>query len=93
MECTAVDIIYNVIEPGASSSRSPEICDLVGHEFGHVITGKVCVEIEGQKHVLNSGESICFMASSDHVISNLTNAPATMLWVLSSEKARVEENH
>lgn len=77
-------VSYNVIQPGASSDKSPEMNpkNATGYEFCYVVTGKLHVALEGQVYILNAGDSVCFEAHKKHTVSNPSNNVAEAIWVI-----------
>ena len=52
-----------------------------GEEFGYVIEGKICISLDGAKHICKKGESFYYGASKSHVIFNTGKSTAKFIWV------------
>jgi transcriptional regulator with XRE-family HTH domain len=67
------------IEPGGSSTSSQ--ITHAGEEFVLVLSGTLICMINDQKHRLEKGDSLLFMASQPHIYQNKTSKPAQILIV------------
>jgi len=56
-----------------------------GEEFGYVLEGKIELQIEDEKFVLEPGDSFHIFSSQPHTIRNLSPSPAKILWVLTQK--------
>jgi len=54
-------------------------------EFGYVLEGKIELQIEDEKFVLEPGDSFHIFSSQPHTIRNLSPSPAKILWVLTQK--------
>nr|WP_273223786.1 XRE family transcriptional regulator [Geosporobacter ferrireducens] len=72
--------ILITLNPGSTSNiESPH----KGEEFGYVLKGTINLCIGKQKYKVKKGESFSFKSSKIHYLENVTNKPATVLWVAS----------
>lgn len=73
---------YMVIEPGCGSGEMPYAHE--GNELGIVLSGRLELEIEGEKHSLWTGDSFAFASHKPHRFFNVGAQPATVFWVNAS---------
>lgn len=66
------------LEPSAST---PDDFPHEGEEFGYVLEGKVCIELDRARHVCKKGEAFYYTADRSHRISNCGKTAAKFLWV------------
>ena len=52
-----------------------------GEEFGYVLKGQIQLQFGSKKMRVRSGESFYFKAQVGHCISNVSQRPASVLWV------------
>ncbi|GAA3630432.1 cupin domain-containing protein [Kineosporia mesophila] len=74
-----VEMTVQQYVPGGASSGVPEHSD--GREVGVLISGQLTVELDGDVHTLNPGDSIAYLSSRPHRIVNRGPEPAQALWV------------
>ena len=66
------------LEEGASTSLDfPH----EGEEFGFVLEGKICIELDGSRHICKKGEAFYYIADKSHRITNNGKTNAKFLWV------------
>jgi transcriptional regulator with XRE-family HTH domain len=75
-----VDFLYVTYDVGGSSSADGTLMRHSGREFGHVISGKLGVQIKFQKYLLEPGDSIAFDSTQPHRLWNPGDVPAEALW-------------
>ena len=73
---------YMVIEPGCGSGTLPYTHE--GEELGIVLSGRLELEIDGERFSLLSGDSFAFASDRPHQFSNVGTGPATVFWVNAS---------
>src|SRR6056297_451802 len=66
-----MEVIRVELEPGASTYDKPS--SHKGEEFIYVIKGKVEVQIDGEFHELDAGDSIYFLGSIPHKTTNISD--------------------
>jgi transcriptional regulator with XRE-family HTH domain len=69
-----------VLEPHASSGPTPIVH--TGHEFVYCLDGQLTYIIEGQKYLMEQGDSLIFEAHLPHRWGNLNNAPTRSLLII-----------
>lgn len=74
-----VEIAINEYEPGALDTSGFERRE--GHEYGAVLVGKLDVMIDGKTHTLEPFDLIFCEAKKPYRIANVSNAPASALWI------------
>ena len=72
-----INAVIQHTQPGVNNEMSQH----EGEELYYMLSGAVTVEIEGNKTVLNKGDSIHFSSQQSHNFLNHTSEPATMLVV------------
>lgn len=72
-----MEVLWAEYEPGAFT---PAIAH-EGMECGVVLKGKLEVAVDGQKYVLNGGDSITFESNKPHVLTNLSDRLTTAIWI------------
>ncbi|HEX5079420.1 MAG TPA: cupin domain-containing protein [Geminicoccaceae bacterium] len=74
-----VEIAINEYAPDTGSAAAP--VHHAGHEYGVVLEGRLTVEVDGIRHVLDPGDLISYESSRDHRIWNYGADHAKALWV------------
>jgi transcriptional regulator with XRE-family HTH domain len=80
-------VTYAVLEPNATTEHSPELNpeSATGYELGFLIKGRLRVSLEDETYTLNPGDSICFDATRQHTVYNLSDEVSEALWILVPE--------
>jgi transcriptional regulator with XRE-family HTH domain len=74
--------VYTVdLQPGASTGQTAYTHELQ-HELVVCMSGFIAAEIDGNQHVLRTGDSIDFSSELPHRLVNIGNAPALFVWVI-----------
>jgi len=60
---------------------APPVLPHEGEEFGFILSGQVLLVLEGEEHLLESGDSFQIDSSCPHTIRINGSAPAKILWV------------
>ena len=74
-----VEVAINEYAPDTGSAATP--VHHAGHEYGIVLEGKLTVEVDGTRHVLQPGDLISYESSRNHRIWNYGSERARALWV------------
>lgn len=74
-----LELVVNTYLPGGASG--PTVSRHNGRECGLVLAGQITVELEGQVHVLEEGDSIAYPSTRLHRICNQTDTVAEALWL------------
>lgn len=68
------------IAPGGSSGKTA--LSYPAEKGGLVLTGEVQLTVDGQEACLKTGDSFVFDSALSHSLSNTTDAPAQVLWII-----------
>lgn len=52
-----------------------------GEEFGYVLEGRICIELDNRKYICKKGESFYYKANVPHGIKNAGKINAKFLWI------------
>jgi transcriptional regulator with XRE-family HTH domain len=52
-----------------------------GEEFGYVLSGRIELLLEGQGHILETGDSFCFRSERAHGYRNVGDVTAKVIWL------------
>ena len=74
-----IEFIYN--EYYVDSSTVDKLYQHEGEECGYVIEGKLEINLNGKKFILNEGDFIWFLSTIPHKITNLSNKKSIAIWV------------
>lgn len=75
-----VDFLHVVYEIGGASSLDETLMRHPGTEYGHVISGKLCVQLAFERYVLEAGDSISFDSARPHRFWNVGDEPVHGIW-------------
>lgn len=74
-----VEIAVNEYAPDTGNDLKP--VHHAGFEYGILLEGRLTVEVEGVRHVLQPGDLISYPSSRDHRIWNYGSVRARALWI------------
>jgi len=74
-------VFIDTLEEDCSSGEGGMVH--TGEEFARVLSGRLEFIIEGDRHILEEGDSLIFKASLPHRWRNLHDGPTVILWVVS----------
>jgi mannose-6-phosphate isomerase-like protein (cupin superfamily)/DNA-binding XRE family transcriptional regulator len=77
-----VDFLYVTYRPGSASCSDEDMMRHGGSEYGHVISGRLDVQIAFEKFELEPGDSIHFDSTVPHRLSNPYDEPCVAVWVV-----------
>lgn len=77
-----VDFLRTTYEPGSESAAADALMRHSGHEYGHVLEGRLGVTVGFETYALEAGDSISFQSSTPHRLFNDGDATAVALWVV-----------
>ena len=77
-----VEFIDATYEPGGASSPDDDLVRHNGHEFGHVLSGRLRVVVGFDEFVLGPGDSLSFPSSTPHRLSNEGAETVHAIWVV-----------
>lgn len=75
-----IEVFDNTLEPGASAGDKFFVH--VGEEFGLVMEGTMEIELGGDVHRLEKGDSICFNSETPHRFRNAGSKRLRVLWAI-----------
>lgn len=74
-----LEMVVNEYAPGTASGDAPLHHE--GREYGVVIAGTLCVELDGIEYRLRPGDAIAYASTRPHRISNPHRTRARAVWV------------
>ena len=77
-----VDFLHVTYEPGSASCAEDNLMRHGGREYGHVMSGRLEVQVGFETYELGVGDSIHFDSATPHRLSNPFGEPAIALWVV-----------
>lgn len=75
-----VDFLHVTYAPGGESCSVKSMMRHGGHEYGHVISGELEVQIGFEHYTLGPGDSIHFDSTTPHRLANLRDEDCTSIW-------------
>ena len=75
-----VDFLHVVYDPGSASCPADELMRHGGREYGHVLHGRLEVQVGFETYSVGPGDSIHFDSTTPHRLSNPYNEPCTAIW-------------
>jgi transcriptional regulator with XRE-family HTH domain len=75
-----VDFLYVTYDVAGASSTDGTLMRHPGREYGYVISGRLGVQIQFQKYLLQAGDSFAFDSTKPHRLWNPGDLPAHALW-------------
>ncbi len=73
-----IEVLWAEYEQGSSTGK---LITHEGLECGVVLSGKLEVETEREKYILNAGDSITLESTRPHMITNIWDGPTTAIWI------------
>lgn len=77
-----LEVIETTYEPGDASSPGESLVQHDGHEFVHVLNGRLRVVVGTDEFSLGPGDSLTFPSSTPHRLSNDGDETARAIWVV-----------
>lgn len=75
-----VDFLHVEYAPGSSSCAPDQLMRHGGREYGHLVRGRLDVQVGFETYALGPGDSIHFDSSTPHRLSNPYDEPCTAVW-------------
>jgi quercetin dioxygenase-like cupin family protein len=75
-----VDFLHVTYDVGGSSSPDSRLMRHQGREYGHVLTGRLGVQLGFEQHKLGPGDSIAFDSTIPHRLWNLGDEVVHGVW-------------
>ena len=81
-----VDFLHVEYAPGSSSCAPDQLMRHGGREYGHLVHGRLDVQVGFETYSLGPGDSIHFDSSTPHRLSNPYDEPCTAVWFVLSRR-------
>ena len=75
-----VDFLHVEYAPGSASCAPEELMRHGGREYGHVLSGRLEVQIGFETYQVGPGDSIHFDSTTPHRLSNPHDEPCRAIW-------------
>jgi quercetin dioxygenase-like cupin family protein len=75
-----VDFLHVEYAPGSASCAPDDMMRHGGREYGHVLSGRLEVQVGFESYSLGPGDSIHFDSTTPHRLSNPHDQPCTAVW-------------
>lgn len=75
-----VDFLHVEYAPGSASCAPDDMMRHGGREYGHVLSGRLEVQVGFETYSLGPGDSIHFDSTTPHRLSNPYEQPCTAVW-------------
>jgi transcriptional regulator with XRE-family HTH domain len=82
-----VDFLHVVYAPGSESCAPEELMRHGGREYGHVLSGRLDVQIGFESYTVGPGDSIHFDSTTPHRLANTYDEPCTAIWFVIARSA------
>ena len=82
-----VDFLHVTYSPGSESCAPEELMRHGGREYGHVLSGRLDVQIGFETHAVGPGDSIHFDSTTPHRLSNPYAEPCAAIWFVIARSA------
>ena len=77
-----VDFLHVTYEPGSESCPMDHLMRHDGHEYGHIISGHLQVQVGFETYELRPGDAINFPSTTPHRLHNIGSEACTSTWVV-----------
>ena len=75
-----VDFLHVEYAPGSSSCAPDQLMRHGGREYGHLLSGRLDIQVGFETYSLGRGDSIHFDSMTPHRLSNSYDEPCTAVW-------------
>jgi len=82
-----VDFLHVEYAPGSESCAPEELMRHGGREYGHVLSGRLDVQIGFETYAVGPGDSIHFDSTTPHRLSNGYDEPCAAIWFVIARSA------
>jgi transcriptional regulator with XRE-family HTH domain len=82
-----VDFLHVEYAPGSESCAPEELMRHGGREYGHVLSGRLDVQIGFEAYTVGAGDSIHFDSTTPHRLANTYDEPCTAIWFVIARSA------
>ncbi len=91
-EDPAVDFLHVTYEPGSESCPMDHLMRHEGHEYGHIISGTLQVQVAFETFDLQAGDAINFPSTTPHRLFNQGQEICTSTWVVVGRRSPSESS-
>jgi quercetin dioxygenase-like cupin family protein len=77
-----VEFLHVTYEPGGESCPETKLMRHGGHEYGHMISGRLDVQVGFEHYQLGPGDSIHFDSATPHRLHNAYDEDCMSIWVV-----------
>src|SRR6266702_679084 len=77
-----LDFLAVTYQPGSASCPENDLMRHGGREYGHIVRGRMLVQVGFETHDLHQGDSIHFDSLTPHRLSNPFDDPCEAVWVV-----------
>jgi transcriptional regulator with XRE-family HTH domain/mannose-6-phosphate isomerase-like protein (cupin superfamily) len=88
-----VDFLHATYEPGSESCPLEHLMRHEGHEYGHIISGRLRVQVAFETFDLGAGDSINFPSTTPHRLANEGTETCTSIWVVVGRRSTSRALH
>jgi transcriptional regulator with XRE-family HTH domain/quercetin dioxygenase-like cupin family protein len=75
-----VDFLHVIYEVGGASAAENSLIRHAGHEYGHLLEGRLGVTVGFETYELLPGDSISFASTTPHRLYNAGETPVSAIW-------------
>ncbi len=77
-----LDFLAVTYQPGSASCPADDLMRHGGREYGHIVRGRMLVQVGFETYDLHQGDSIHFDSLTPHRLSNPFDEPCEAVWVV-----------
>lgn len=77
-----LDFLAVTYQPGSASCPADDLMRHGGREYGHIVRGRMLVQVGFETYDLHHGDSIHFDSLTPHRLSNPFDEPCEAVWVV-----------
>ena len=77
-----VDFLHVTYDPGSESCPPDHLMRHEGHEYGHILSGRLRIQVAFEHFDLGPGDAMNFPSTTPHRLSNEGTEPCTSVWVV-----------
>ena len=88
-----VDFLQVVYQPGSESCPPDSLMRHSGHEYGHVISGRMGVTVGFETYELGPGDSVAFDSTMPHRLFAIGDEAVEATWVVVGRRGDAQLGH
>jgi mannose-6-phosphate isomerase-like protein (cupin superfamily) len=77
-----VDFLEVAYQPGSESCPPDSLMRHSGHEYGHIVRGRMGVTVGFDTYELGPGDSVAFDSTMPHRLFTIGDEPVEAIWVV-----------